>query len=360
LPVKPSTRKTFFALLLGYTIVLLAGCFWPFNFFQDNLVAVRSDGLAFTVPGVAYTEGAAHLEDLTEFTFVTELSAAIPGQASWIISYGLDFDALNFLVGLYVDQLIIETRRGEQTMRASISDALQRGKRTWLVITGAPGLLKVYLDGKLMREITRAQPDATPWNAAYPLVLGARSDGKYPWEGVLHHLAILDTAVSSEEAQDPESLMTASPVVLYSFAGPPSSRISNQGGGDTGPLLVPDRFIPYRRTTLMDFEDLWEPRPVWGDIILNVLAFAPIGILLSLLLRRAFRPLPVLILVLVAAFGLSLSIEMLQIYLPRRWTTFTDVASNSFGALLGGGLWLFGAGRFQGTQAARNRIESSN
>jgi len=350
--MKSSTKKALFVLLVSYTVVLLAACFWPFNFFQENRVTPGPDGLVFSDPGIVYTEQGGRLEELSGFTCVAEISAAIPGQASWIISYGLDFDALNFLVGLYVDQLIVETRRGEQTMRASIKGALERGKRTWLVVVGAPGLLRVYLDGRLIREVTREQPDATPWNAGYPLVLGARSDGKYPWQGVLHRFAILDTAASSDAVLYPESLMTANPIVKYQLTDPNPLEIPNQGGGDTGPLIIPERFTPYQRATLMDIGDLWAPRPIWGDIILNVFAFIPIGILLAILLSRGFRPVTVLLLVLAAAFGLSLCIEVLQAYLPRRWSTFTDLATNSFGALLGGGFWLLGSGAFRRNQTS--------
>jgi hypothetical protein len=342
--MKLTTRKSLFALLVSYTLVLLAACFWPFNFMQENRVGVTSDGLEFSEPGIAYTEGTGGLENLKQFTLLVELTAAIPGQVSWILSYGIDFDALDFLIGLYVDQLIIETRRGDQTMRASIDGALERGRRTWLVVVGAPGLLRVYLDGKLRREVTRDRPDATPWNAGYPLVIGARSDGKYPWQGVLHRLAILDTVASSEAVLRPDSLITGSTVVSFSFRDEAAGEIVNAGSGDTGPLKVPDRFVPFRRAALMDIEDLWGPRPLWGDITLNVLAFVPIGIVLSLLLRRGFRPLIVLLIVLVAAFGLSLCIEALQVYLPRRWSTFTDVATNSLGAFLGSTGALLSAG----------------
>jgi hypothetical protein len=358
--MKSSTRKSLFVLLLLYTLVLLSACFWPFNFMPANSVTGSEEGLVFSEPGIAYTEGGARLEGLTEFTLLAELSPLADGQTSWILCNGLDFDALNFLVGLYVDQLVVETQRGEQRLRASIKGGIRSGKRTWLVITGAPGQLRVYVDGRLVREINREQPDSTSWDAAYPLVIGARSDGKYPWQGVLHHLAILDTAAPIGAVQAPESLMVSNPVVSFVLSDGPASTIANQGRGDTGPLVVPERFRPYRRSTLMDIDDLWAPQPIWSDIVLNVVGFIPVGILLTVLLRRGFHPIVVLLLVLITAFGLSLCIEMLQAYLPRRWSTFTDVATNSLGALLGGSIWFIGGGRTgRGSDRGRDRPGSS-
>ena len=356
--MNPSGKKLIFGILLGYTTLLLAACFWPFNFFQENRAERRPEGLVFSEPGIAYTTGGGKLEELTEFTCLAELSASIPGQASWIISYGLDFDHLNFLVGLYVDHLIVETRRGGQMIRASIKGGLQRERRTWLAVVGAPGLLRVYLDGVLVRDVTRDQPDATAWNAGYPLVLGSRSDAKYPWQGVLQRLAFFNAAFSPAAVRCPDSLMASNPVVSYELTGERVSEISNQGSGDTGPLVIPDRLIPVRRSSLMDIGDLWGPRPVWSDIILNVLAFVPLGVMLAVLLRRALHPLAAVILVLAGAFGLSLCIEMLQAYLPRRWSTFSDVAANSTGALLGAvlGLLVHRALRRKAVSQDRNPI----
>ncbi len=326
--MKPSVKKYLFVLLVLYAVILLAACFWPFNFFQENRVAPGPEGLVFSEPGIVYTQGAdVGLEELEEFTLVAEL---------------------NLLVGLYVNHLIVETRRGQQTMRASIEGALQRGKRTWLVVVGTPGLLKVYLDGKLRREVVREQPDSTRWEASYPLVIGARSDGKYPWTGTLYRLGILAVQASPEEVQAPESLLASHPVMSYEFQSSTGGSIANAGTGEAGPLFIPELFVPFRRSSLMDIEDLWAPKPIWGDIILNILAFVPLGVILSILLGRAFHPVTVLLLVLVAAFGLSLCIEVLQVYLPRRWSTFTDVATNSFGALFGGIAWFLGAGRILG------------
>ena len=349
----PPVKKYFLVLLVLYAIILLCACFWPFNFFQENFAKVTPEGISFSVPGIAYTRQAAGLEDFKEFTLVARITARSPGQSSWIISYGTDFETLNFLVGLYSNHLIVETRRGSQTMRASIEGALPNGKQTWLVATGTPGSLDVYLDGKLKREVVRAVPDTSQWRSGYPLVFGARSDGKYAWEGTLHDFAILDRACTPEEAERPEELMAASPSVTYHFTNRANGVIGNSGTGETGPLLIPKEFVPYRRASLMDLGDTWAPRPLWGDIALNVLAFVPLGVLLSFFLGKAFSPAKVMLLAIIAGFGLSLSVEMMQVYLPRRWSTFMDVSSNSFGTLLGSASWYLGIGKLLRTKLSR-------
>jgi glycopeptide antibiotics resistance protein len=170
---------------------------------------------------------------------------------------------------------------------------------------------------------------------------------------VLHNFAILDGACTPDQAERPEDLIASSPRVNFQFNDQTPGEIRNFGAGETGPLHVPEYFIPYRRASLMDLGDTWAPRPLWGDIALNVLAFVPLGVLLSFFLGKAFHPVKVVILVVLAGFGLSLCIEMLQVYLPRRWSTFMDVATNSLGALVGSMSWFLGVGRFLRTKLSR-------
>ncbi|MEO5825213.1 MAG: VanZ family protein [Gemmatimonadales bacterium] len=81
-----------------------------------------------------------------------------------------------------------------------------------------------------------------------------------------------------------------------------------------------------------------------ADVLLNVALFIPIGLALHRTMRSKLTTL-----VLVAG-GASLLIEGLQLFLPRRYSTFTDVLANGLGALLGASISVavdrhFGTGR---------------
>ena len=65
-----------------------------------------------------------------------------------------------------------------------------------------------------------------------------------------------------------------------------------------------------------------------SDAILNVLLFLPLGLLLEVPGWKARH-------VLVAAFVLSLSIEVLQVFVPGRYSNLGDVAWNTSGGWLG-------------------------
>lgn len=322
--------------LAFYLLLLLGATLWPFNFFQTNQIFPVEGGLAFSEPAMAFTrDPATGLETVTEFTLLVDLSTDIPGQAAWIFGYGLDFGKVNLMVGLYMNRLIVEVQRGEQRMRASVADGLPRGERTLLVIAGTRRSLAVFVDGVLRREVRRAEADSSEWNASYPILLGARGDGKYRWTGVLYSIRMLDYALSSEKIRELRGTEPGTPVLAYDFSEGRTDSVQNTGTGGAGAVLIPEQFRPRHRAILMDLGESGAPFPIWRDLVLNVLAFLPLGMMLSALFPGRVKPLVVLVVVAAAAFGLSLTIELLQAYLPRRWSTFTDVWTNTLGGLTG-------------------------
>lgn len=72
----------------------------------------------------------------------------------------------------------------------------------------------------------------------------------------------------------------------------------------------------------------------WIEFVANILMFAPLGFLLTLLFRR---PLYGVLL----ALALSVGAEVAQIVIPSRVPTFRDILANALGAAIGAALaWL--------------------
>ncbi len=92
----------------------------------------------------------------------------------------------------------------------------------------------------------------------------------------------------------------------------------------------------------------WHPPLVWrdplsypwprydarSDILVNILAYVPLGFLFAVAWRRIGR-LPSALLALAAGFGLSFCVEFLQEALPGRVTSIADITHNTLGALIG-------------------------
>lgn len=66
----------------------------------------------------------------------------------------------------------------------------------------------------------------------------------------------------------------------------------------------------------------------WIEFVANIVLFLPLGVLLTLLLGRAW-------IALVLAVTLSVAVELVQFVLPARLPSVRDVLANSFGAAAG-------------------------
>ncbi len=78
-------------------------------------------------------------------------------------------------------------------------------------------------------------------------------------------------------------------------------------------------------------------KPIFSraDILTNVLAYAPLGLLLGLWLQRRGAKAAALVLAALLGAVLSLSVEWVQAYLPARVTSLIDFGTNIFGTFLG-------------------------
>lgn len=71
------------------------------------------------------------------------------------------------------------------------------------------------------------------------------------------------------------------------------------------------------------------------DLVINVIAYLPLGFLITLALARVPGRFTALILATLAATGLSFTLECLQVLLPSRVPSNVDLACNSLGGLIG-------------------------
>lgn len=84
----------------------------------------------------------------------------------------------------------------------------------------------------------------------------------------------------------------------------------------------------------------WPHHDARSDILVNVVAYAPLGVLLTVLWRRIGHW-PAMAFALLAGAGLSLSMEFLQEALPGRVSSVADFVHNVLGVVLGVGMARF-------------------
>ena len=121
-------------------------------------------------------------------------------------------------------------------------------------------------------------------------------------------------------------------------------------------------FTGWRDSGVLPLAFLVAPLPRYVtafDVVANLVAYAPFGFLAVLAFRPALGGAASVIAAGLAAAALSVSLEVLQNYLPTRFASNADVAANAMGGLLGA---IFGAAfsgkllRDAGLQALRYRL----
>jgi glycopeptide antibiotics resistance protein len=126
------------------------------------------------------------------------------------------------------------------------------------------------------------------------------------------------------------------PVSLYLFDEHSGTLAHDSVGGHH--LLIPSRFEVLQKTILVPpWEDFRFTRSYLMDILTNILGFIPFGFFFSvyLWLRKLRSTYRILLISVLFAGCTSLSIELIQIYLPTRSSQLTDVITNILGATLG-------------------------
>jgi VanZ family protein len=90
----------------------------------------------------------------------------------------------------------------------------------------------------------------------------------------------------------------------------------------------------------------WPAYFTWTDLIINVLTYVPVGAFLTLVLMPFLRGATAATLATILAILMSLTIEVLQVFLPGRIPSNADLLCNAFGAFLGANadIRLFGNG----------------
>lgn len=102
----------------------------------------------------------------------------------------------------------------------------------------------------------------------------------------------------------------------------------------------------------------WPHWWTWFDLVTNLLGYVPLGALaFGALVRSGVRVRTALLVAVAAGSGLSLTMELVQNFLPRRVASNVDLGVNALGTLAGAliGWWLHVRGAIERWQVARDR-----
>jgi VanZ family protein len=338
------------ALLTVLAIILLAGL-WPFNPFPTNNVAwLKSrNGLDFGGNPIVLSRSPLDFADPRWSSISVEIWLQPTGswQVNTFLSIYTPENPQQFR--MMYNQNIFLIRRDRRDTKGQwvdtaigVDNAVFPNTPLFITITAGPKGSAMYFNGKLARVFPGYILSGRDLSGQ--LIFGTSPFWKQTWHGEWRGLAIYGAELSPAEVlahyqkwtegRQTELAKELVPTALYDF---------HEGTGDTIHDLAgaaPDLFIPKHysvphKAILQWPWDEYPNRTYAVDIAVNIAGFVPLGFLLSAFLWSTARSQrPVLTAILIGAL-ISLTIELLQAYIPQRSSGMTDIITNTLGTAVG-------------------------
>ncbi len=189
------------------------------------------------------------------------------------------------------------------------------------------------------------------------LILGNSPVTTDNWSGQLMGLAVYGRELTSGEVSQHYEYWTKGKqadlagdlgtVALYRFNEGNGSLVHNQADSATD-LLIPERFFVLHEQFLERPWDEFQPGwSYWKNVAINIAGFIPLGFFFQAYFSSHQSTRRALASTIAFGFAISLTIEVLQAFLPTRDSGMTDLVTNTFGTALGAILFAWTAARLR-------------
>ncbi len=341
--------------VLLFRTYLLAAVFatlWPFNFLQRNLASpVPAGGLTFRQPAIAFTQTPpSKLARLEKFTLVLRAASLSSRERACLLDYGTDEHHTNLRLQQENDQLDVwvESAGAHPGAGLHLPHVFEHSDTTTIVVSFDGEKLHVWKAGGARKTTQIGPGEHIYWDSSATLTLGSLVDGQNGWRGTIFLLAVTDQPTESAMLPDQDSLRETA-VLYYDFMNPPAREIPDGAGPVRNPLWIPEQYtVPSRIILASPAHYNWHTRWFAFDMAVNIIAFLPFGFLGGMVFTRRLGSISKGVAVtILAAFLFSLSVELLQAWLPSRNSSMVDLFCDVAGA--GTGAWLAGLPAVQRT-----------
>lgn len=343
---------------LSIVIVILFFGLWPHSWpnINDAQLLPSEGTLRFQGSGIAYTDQVPSLnsEDSPD-NFTMHLSMApetvLRNGFKPILMFSNGDDLSQFTIWNWGASLIVmngnDYNYARKMPRISALNSLNAKENLFLTISTDDRGTRLFINGGIVTE-TKGLQLTIPYTGKPPrLIFGNSVYGKHGWTGNLRYFALYAKSFSDEDVRqyysrwltDNDTLANSSSDVrlLYRFNTIENQRIPSQSRPNV-PLHLPLKIMVFKRTFLtMPPYDFKANRSFWTDTILNFLGFIPLGAVACTWLHQktTFPRKKTIFLSIAFCFTLSLTIEIIQGWLPHRSSSLLDLILNTLGSLLG-------------------------
>jgi len=344
-------------LLLGFLCIFVLGVIltlglWPFHAPRNDVSWLGNrNGLHFgrfstvfssSEFGVTATQNqtSASLEIWLQpariWDFSTFLAFYIPGHP-------LPFSLRQSQTALWLQTGIPDAQHGTETQDLYVEDAFHRTGPTFVSVTAGPQGTAVYLDGVMAKRAPQIRLSPAAFTGR--LILGDSAEQGDSWRGQLLGVSIYNRELNATQVVKhyetwtrtgrPQIAGDEGNTALYLF-DEHSGRIIHSNTRSGSDLSIPDRYAVLGQILLESpWSEFSRTTDFWGAVVKNIIGFIPFGFCFYpyVSVVRLYKH-PALITV-ILGLAVSLTIEVLQAYLPTRDSGTTDLITNTFGTWMG-------------------------
>lgn len=350
--------------------VMLVAAFWPFRLHPENRVTWLGNehGLRFSGTGIVLSLKKLELPDSGTPAGISLEIWLKPSQDKYstsLLAVSSGANPEQFRLRQAGDALLVleepfASSRHSVTTAMSVSHAFQAHQQSFIAISAGAQGTAVYVNGVPTKKSSTFR--VTDKDFSGQLIVGSSPDAYETWRGEFLGMALFGRELTQAQVSEhyqawlhgrPEVLKNDQPAALYVFDEGTGDIVHNQmsSGSD---LVIPQSFrIPFKPFLKSPWREFYFNRAYLRDVLINVSGFVPFGFFVCMYLswRRASRKAVLATIVLGAVF--SLTIEVLQWYIPMRDSGTTDILTNTLGTALGAMLYRSGA-----LHALFDRLES--
>ena len=350
-PGKDGNRRLLPLICLAISLGLLFAGLWPFQFRPANNVhwiggrpACGSINYGIVYGKEPLFAPGGPIDLALPFTIRMEVrpreepSGSLPRILS---AYDGDGRELFFL-GQWRSELILRILKEERSFhlryRETGAGGLRKDVTHSIVLRSDNHVLTLFVDGVSAK--TRSGVDfslLSDKRGPAWMILGNSPSGESPWRGDILSLSFYPEALSPGDIES----RGRAPVIRYGFSEG-SGSVCRGGADPRYDLSIPAVFrAPAKGILVPPWRVQEYNRSFWKDVFVNILGFIPFGFAVYAWADKSGKRKIAMAMssTLLLGAGISLFIELLQVYLPTRDSSLTDVMNNVLGTYIGARLF---------------------
>jgi VanZ family protein len=329
---------------------------WPFHVPANEVIWLRSqNGLHFGRHGTVLSSGSLTMKNAPD-QVSGSIEIWLQPRRIWDSGTFLAFYAPEdpFRLSLrqsQIDLAIWDRSHHARTAALLVADVFRKKRPVFLTITSGRDGTAIYIDGVPAKQASKLKFSTKEFTGQ--LLVGGSALQSDSWSGELLGLAVYHRELRAPEVREhyenwtrmgrPTTSEEERAVALFLFDERRGNIVHDHANSGVE-LDIPEKYTVVDQIFLESPSAEFErPGDFWGAVVKNVIGFVPLGWFFYAYFSATRFVKRASLLTVITGTLVSLTIEVLQAYIPTRASGMTDIITNTLGTYVGVALYtIFG------------------